>query len=369
MSILFTGYYGQLNTGDDIFGVVADWGARKFWHQNKIHYFGENLPLKYNNKPLESSFITRNEFKGKEILEILPSCINYKNIIYAGGSIFHSKIKYISKNSILQNYKRAGFLNIGAIGVSLGPFQSKKDYESIKKYLKKFSFLGLRDKRSYLVASEMKLNIPIVEAFDFAALLPYIYPINKTNNNKPVLGISICNYERYKNGDIKNEKRRFQKIVQSINLLLMQVPNLKIKVFIFNAHSKFGDIDISRKLIKNIPKNIDIETVDYNKNPYLMWNEISSCNAVLATRLHAGMFSYFTNTPFLQIEYHKKCQDFLEVANYPEKYKIGDIELSANKIAAKLNVLLKKPEINLFSESKKLQEKALLNFTEFKHLI
>lgn len=32
--VLFTGYYGQLNTGDDAFVAVADWGARKYWHKN-----------------------------------------------------------------------------------------------------------------------------------------------------------------------------------------------------------------------------------------------------------------------------------------------------------------------------------------------
>lgn len=29
--ILFTGYYGQMNTGDDAFVQVASWGASKYW--------------------------------------------------------------------------------------------------------------------------------------------------------------------------------------------------------------------------------------------------------------------------------------------------------------------------------------------------
>jgi len=364
MSLLFTGYYGQFNTGDDIFCVISDWAARKFWKQDKVKFLGRNLPMRLDGSALKSGIKKKNYIKGQFYLEVLLQGILNTKIVYSGGSLFHSEVKGFKKDNIFKQYQKKGLIQLGAVGVSLGPYRSTNARNSIKAFLSAFSFLALRDRRSFEDAMEMQLPIQVVEAFDLAALLPLIYPISKIENKDPVLGVSICNYESFVNGDLKKEKNRYKKILGCINRLVKRIPNLQIKILVFNAHPIVGDIDLSNKMKQNIPDKINVERVDYNRNPYHMWRSISQCDAVLSTRLHAGIFSCFSETPFIQIEYHKKCSDFLNDVGYMDDFRIGDFEATEQEVSDKLIELL--GQSTFFIKNLKVcQKKALLNFTSF----
>lgn len=368
MSILFNGYYGQKNTGDDIFCVIAEWGALKFWEQDKFRFFGRDLPLSADNSSLRSGKLKKKYIKGQELLEILVAAGMSSKVIFAGGSLFHSEIDTLSVKNIIGTYAKLGVIQTGAVGVSVGPYRSKEARKSIKSFLNQFLFLAVRDRRSYEEAVNMQLDIPLVEAFDLAALLPRVYPLEKTANKKPTLGVSICNYERYISGNVSNEERRNRKIFKSLDLLAKKVPDLEIKVLIFNAHPQVGDISISERLINGISPKVHVQKIPYRSNPIHMWREISSCDAILATRLHAGMFSCFSKTPFLQVEYHKKCGDFLHDINYPEEFRIGDIEVSCNEVCEKITELLNL-QSPFLKGLDKIERKAERNFTDTKEFL
>src|SRR5690625_7488499 len=97
----------------------------------------------------------------------------------------------------------------GNIGVSIGPFQSIKDEKRIIEYLKRSSFLALRDAESYAYAKSIDLDYEPVKAFDLAALWPECFSdmtndkIEDNNIETRVIEVSLCNYERYVPGDIK----------------------------------------------------------------------------------------------------------------------------------------------------------------------
>jgi polysaccharide pyruvyl transferase WcaK-like protein len=361
MSLLFTGYYGEFNTGDDAFCVVADWAARKYWLESNIKFLGRNLPARLDDSKLKSCILQKKYIKGQYNLECLIQGTLNSKIVYAGGSVFHSEVKGISKENIFKHLHDHCNLQMGAVGVSLGPYANTKARNSIKDYLSRFSFLALRDSRSYEEAMEMDLSIPIVEAFDLAALLPLIYPISNNKTNESVIGISICNFESYVNGNLKKEANRFGKIIECIDLLSKRKPNIKIKLLVFNAHPELGDNLLSQKLISKVSSKANIELVNYNKNPYYMWKAVSECNVVLSTRLHAGIFACFSKTPFLQIEYHKKCTDFLNDIDYKDKYRIGDFEVSGEEACEMLLTLIDSHDI-LANNIESCQNKAILNF-------
>ena len=102
-----------------------------------------------------------------------------KAFISAGGSTFQSEIsgantKYIALQSKL---KRKDKFNIGAIGVSIGPFENIKKELSVIEYLKRLDFLALRDTRSFEFVKSLSLDYEPIKAFDLAALLPSIYEV------------------------------------------------------------------------------------------------------------------------------------------------------------------------------------------------
>ncbi|MBL3654834.1 polysaccharide pyruvyl transferase family protein [Fulvivirga sediminis] len=370
MSVTFLGYYGQFNTGDDAFCVVSDWGARKFWNESNVKFAGSDLPIGYFGKTVKSTLFTTHQFKGQHHVESLFQPFIGKNVIYAGGSVFHREIDRFTREGIFSNYRKLGLLNLSAIGVSIGPFKNSRDRNSIRNYLSKFSFIALRDERSYEEVIDMNLSTTAVKAFDLAALLPSMYSIQPKQTSQPVLGVSACYYERYTCGDTKKEKARIDKLMGSIELVVKRIPNIRLKIFCFNAHPVFGDNEITDSLVAFFSdKNVDVERIEYNSSPESIWNEIQKCDAVLSTRLHSGIFSCFAEVPFIQIEYHYKCTDFLKDVGYDSRYTIGDFDISESEVALRIERIIvdkKSPSIK-FMESCK--DRALLNFTELKQFI
>lgn len=364
MSIMFDGYYGHKNTGDDIFCIISEWAAKEYWKQNNVKFFGRHLPKRRDGSELNSAIHHKNYFKGQALLEYLYAISKVDKVIFSGGSLFNRRINYFSTKNILNHKLSSRKVKAGAVGISLGPFTSKHSKESIKSLLHKFSFISVRDKRSFEEAHELKLDIPIIESFDLGALLPEIYPqIQIDENEKPTIGISICRYETYVGGDLEKEKERIEKICDTVRCLAKSIDDLKIKILVFNGNKRVGDYEVSNQLLDFIPKEVEVEIVTYNSNPFFMWKAVCSCNVVLATRMHAGIFSCFSKTPFVQVEYHKKCTDFLNDVNYPEKFRIGDIEKTPKEVSLTLIDLLEENPF-LHTKIEILKEKSKINFTE-----
>jgi polysaccharide pyruvyl transferase WcaK-like protein len=55
----------------------------------------------------------------------------------------------------------------------------------------------------------------------------------------------------------------------------------------------------------------------YKRDIASMFSAVASCDAVLAMRLHAGVFAYATGVPFALIDYHPKCVEFGESVGLP----------------------------------------------------
>lgn len=286
MSTLFTGYYGKLNIGDDAFCVISDWGARKYWEQKDIRFSGQNLPKGLDGQKLLSS-PRKKQFKGQYYFEYLKEGFKKSNIVYAGGSIFHSKIPTISRENIFSLFNKVSSKKLGAIGVSLGPFKEKGDYESIKKYLDLFSFIALRDKSSFEIAKKMNLKADILEAFDLAALLPIVFPISKTSFDYPVLGVSLCYYERFTGGLKSKEENRIERTINCVNTLMKKIPDLRVRFLEFNGDPFFGDFQLLNSAMERMNHKDRISLIRYDSDTYQMWEAISDCSVVLSTRLHA----------------------------------------------------------------------------------
>jgi polysaccharide pyruvyl transferase WcaK-like protein len=321
--ILFNGFYGFENTGDDAFVEIASWGNHTYWkNENPAFFSGATLPNTIHkiNKiyPSTSSKIIQK-------LSVFKESLNAYYFINAGGSVF-SEIRPFSDIVFAQ---KAGLLNSklnhGAIGVSIGPFANSEKEKKVVEYLKTLQFLALRDTESYNYALSLDLDYKPINAFDLAALLPVCYESYNpelSNKNRKVIGISVCNYERYFGGDIDNEKRRNNFIKETISLLSKN-SNYYFKFFIFNGNSEIGDEKITHEMACVLNKN-QFEIVPYLGDTFKAWKEIKTCDFMLSTRLHASIFSGYANVPFMLVEYHRKCTDFLNDIGYDDDIRVFD---------------------------------------------
>ena len=362
-NILFNGYYGHLNTGDDAFIEVSSWGARKYWNidNNRFLVKNTNMPITQTETAGFPFTIPKTYLLQQKLL-----LSNSKYFISAGGSTFQSALLPNNIKSLaLIRKQKGGNLKVGAIGVSIGPFKNLEDEKAIKQYLKHIDFLAVRDESSFDFVKSIDLPYAPINAFDLAALLPEIYGINKPSiiRKKKIIGISVCPVESI--SDVKNIQKELIRNNQIVELVkkLDSLDDLHFKFLVINGHPLLGDLDLTKKTIEGAkPKSFEI--VHYQKETKVMWDHISSCDFVISSRLHAAIFACFSNTPFMLNEYHKKCTDFLETIGYQEELRLYntdyDIKDTAHNI---LNIINYHSDYQYNSNLEDLKLKSSLNFT------
>ena len=365
-SVLFGGYYCYSNTGDDAFCAISAWGARHYWKAEKILFLCEQLPVL--PVPARAVLAEHKRFPGQRLIQSVAALAKKPIIIFAGGSVFHKEVNIFESQSLVGKCQRIWPSIVGAIGVSLGPFRSSQARKRVEKFLSRFSFLILRDHRSYEEACSMNLPFEPVEGFDLAALLPELYGLAKRSDNSdsdkpPILGVSICHYERYVGGDVSNEERREKRIAETLKIVSQNIP-VTIRFLVFNGSELYGETKLTEKIAALIGNYAKTEIIPYSPAPAVMWRKMGECRGVLATRLHAGIFSCVAGVPFLQVEYHQKCVDFLEDIGYSMRWRIGDMDVPPTEAALILVDMIDKQTRPFSVDSAKLREKAERNFTE-----
>ncbi|MGI9527376.1 MAG: polysaccharide pyruvyl transferase family protein [Weeksellaceae bacterium] len=360
--VLFNGFYGFKNTGDDAFVEIASWGNQNFWNNEKLPYVaGSDLPITLIPYKTVHSH-NANKFVQK--LGVFDKALHSDYFITAGGSFF-SEIRPMGNIVFAQQAQRLNKkLKHGAIGVSIGPFKNGKEEKKVQEYLKSLNFLTLRDNLSYEYANSLELNCKPINAFDLAALLPICYSdINSPmkQNDKNVIGVSICNYERYHGGDLKNEEKRNKFLKQVLTALAKNEKNY-FKFYIFNDNQQIGDHQITAEMTSLLPTG-QFEIVPYSEVTRTTWQDIKSCDFMFSVRLHASVFACYANIPFMLIEYHRKCADFLEDVGYDTNLRVFDGIRDPNEVVRDIENILNGAYRYPINVNQTI-ERAKLNFNE-----
>lgn len=359
-SILFTGYYGNKNLGDDIFGLISVWASDKYWKKKSLLYSKNGPYSKIIN--IDKAINSTSKYWLVNILWEILVLLKYRYLVFSGGSILHSKVSFLSRKGIIFLLLRFRLLKIGAIGVSLGPFKSDVDYKYIESLLRKFSFLALRDKVSYDMAVGMNLPYEVVLSSDLAFLLPNIVSFKKEEDINKVIGVSICHYERYTSGDLFNEMRRENAIKETLTILKSN-KNIFFRFFIISGNEINGDKDVTFHLIKELKlDDSQYEVIPYENDVLLTYNSISTCDVMFSTRLHGSILAATANVPSVLIEYHRKCSDFLSDIGIDSNWKIGDFDKSPKEVADLISVLIEQYINNFYPNREKLIKLSLNNF-------
>lgn len=361
--ILYSGFYGFKNTGDDAFLEVAAWGSKEFLKTENIVFLAHDLPkLVHSYRELD-----RPLFKGHDRIQGLREMKDADYFISAGGSTFvNHKIHYLKELAEIYKKRISSKLQTGAIGVSIGPFKNSNDERNVIKYLKKLDFLTLRDKRSFEFVKSLELSYTAVEAFDLAALLPLVYakkPKLPKEKNKRIIGVSVCPYESISvPRKIKNEERRNKNTVELLKRIERNDKSVTFRFFVINGHKNFGDRELTMRIIEDSQVE-NVEVVEYQNSVFSAWNLIGQCDMMIATRLHAAILAAYNDVPFVLNEYHQKCADFLADIGQPDKLIVGDADYTNNAIVDVISAYINNEnpmDKPLFIEES--QQKALKNF-------
>ena len=133
----------------------------------------------------------------------------------------------------------------------MGPFKSKYDKASLKEFLSKFKYIAVRDYSSLELATNIDLvsNTRVSFCFDPAILITEVFPVLKekrqSNKNKKKIGVSVCHYERYVNGDLEAEKQREDAMLLFINKIIQNDDNVQEIILLFLMETRKTEISKS----------------------------------------------------------------------------------------------------------------------------
>lgn len=325
------GYYGMKNTGDDALLLAASWGAQTHLGAKN---FKVSTPerLVANKQVVKPNLVYPQKFRGQNRLNHYKSAFTSRRVIFGGGSVFHNAQDINLKRDMM---RLSGGNNHLALGVGIGPFVDSKAEAACKKFLNECSFIGVRDQRSYSLATSLSPRANIRKTFDLAPSLlasPFYTP-----HTSPRSGIAICLCPLESlNGDIKKEHHRLAAIAETLHSIYSQTKE-PITLLDFNGHSSLGDEKVHRELLRFLPTDIPVQHIQYHSNPVTVLNRMGSFKAVISMRLHASVFAYLAETPFISLNYHPKCSGWCNQVGLPKDLQFSTNEL--DKEALKENLL------------------------------
>ncbi len=315
--LTFLGYYGFGNFGDELFVAASLLAADRYWpgyqtHVNSPELDGLPIAGRYQSPKYLKKNFSRIDLTGKSLrfITLLRTLSISDLVAFAGGSTL-SDILESPTISLIESLGRLRRINTAGIGVSVGPFRTLADEKACRQFIEKFSFLALRDHESYQIVKGMNLPFEAVLARDLAGVLPLFLPVPQVRKRSR-LGISLCNYERYKGGDISLEERRNLAIIEGIRDFVRR-NNVQVSIFVLNSHYLYGDWEISNRLARLLrDDHVDVVIETLGSGPLHLWEKIGQCRAVFSVRLHGAISAYLQDVPFALVEYHRKCSDFLD---------------------------------------------------------
>lgn len=324
--VLFTGYYGFNNFGDDLFGLACVNGLRK----NGKNYVPVILSppvggvdAKYLVPEVLSFLYKKQGVIGSLIraLFMIYGCLRYGDVVLSGGSVISSggssrirKIQYF--------FTKIGVCRLSAIGISVGPFTTEKDRSDARRFINSLSYLTVRDEASVKECNSMGVDVEAHLYNDLAGCAPLPRTrANKSAVNNRVLGVSVCRYESIVGGDTVQESLRNISIFHGISDFAVK-HDFSVNILILNSNEVVGDAGISKELSEYLSgSGVSSQVIDY-VNPAESLKHISGCDIFFSVRLHGAISAYLLDVPFLLVEYHEKCKEFMDCIGFDEENRI-----------------------------------------------
>lgn len=363
--VYFKGHYGFENLGDDIFTVAADWICNKLWKDVTPFFIGPKLPLLSNKS---KKYEIQNPIL-KKLYEFFI-CLRVSNIIHFGGSV------RVKLDGSIRDYKHFLYKfsyfhsKLSTIGTGLGPYTDKNTREVMKNYLSHFKFILVRGYSSISYLEDMKLGSKSAFCFDLAILIDEIYPKLKQKKAKKYdrakVGVSLCRYESFTKGDIKLEEEREASVLKFIDNIVNSNNNVEeIVLFEFNGNKVNGDSEVTQKCYDMIGDKVNVRIVKYTSDTEKFCKELNDCDFIVGMRLHSAILSYSLNIPFLLVEYHPKCTEFLDTINHKYRYKIDSLESNM----ANFKLIMNNEKVPGIKETQYFKEIMVKELKRVRHLL
>ncbi len=330
LRVAFTGYYGMRNFGDDLFGVLCTRAAQHYWAAQPV-LVGPSLTGMAGHSTVPT-FYPADWYgamgalgKSSRLLSFASATLTSDVLVMGGGSVITARESF--RKPMMQAARRHRGLQLAAVGVSIGPFANAAQEESAASFLNRFSYLSVRDRRSFDWTQRMGLSAETHAGRDLAALLLPLASLPARAGIEPTdplrIGVAPCRYSE--NGSYAAPSRvAWQQAFVDVVQRWARTRPLVVDVFSLNEHPHHGDADLAEDLCSQLREaGVDAATVRYrDPDPLRMVAAIARCDVMVSARLHGAIVAYLCGVPFAIVDYHPKCRDFADDIGLPAHRRI-----------------------------------------------
>lgn len=334
--VMLYGYY-RMNLGDDLF---FDTLLKRYPNTLFVIYFEPQYREffdKYPNTKYYSSFDSKvarvnklsKVFKKTDLFEhiLIKKC---DAVIHIGGSIYQEvgdwKLDHILRLNRLK--KGRPFFSVSS---NFGTYESDEFFNLWKNTFRQYYDICFRDKYSYELFSD-------VNSVRYAPDVLFSYKADNVTTEKDSVCISVIDpYLSRKGVGDKSGIYYTNAILSSVTELI----NLGKKVTLLGFCSYENDSEYIDKLLKYLPLKYQksVKVINYrfdNMNEII--NALSSCEYILATRLHSIILGLCFGKKVLPVVYNDKIKNILDdIAFDGKRIGINEInELNCNNIVNSL---------------------------------
>ncbi len=315
--VIFHGFYGQRNAGDDAFARVAstlaeDVGVR--------HSSFTAWPRAFAELGISGTAVHPDKvlFPGHLRAKVIAASVAAGTSVLFGGSTLFQRQRSLDDQLLLA---RAGRVRLHACGISVGPFATYEHETAVARYLKSFETISVRDPASYDRVVQLAPNTELTQGFDLALLLPEFTgqprPSETAGGARPILGVSVCT-SASRGGDSVADEARLNATLRLVDRAV-RLTGASVRLVVMNGHERHGDSALTASLAQQLDASADVEVVPYSPNVPVLVAAIAECTAMIAMRLHAAVFAFASEVPVLIAAYHTKSRDFVEAVGYPSR--------------------------------------------------
>lgn len=326
----FTGYYGMRNFGDDLFGVLCAAAARCYWNAEPL-LVGPTLDGAQargtwpTRLPMHWYGASGSIGKAARLFGFARGLHESDVLVMGGGSVITARESF--RKPMMLSARRRGRVQLAAVGVSVGPFPSADAEASVAEFVRQFSYLSVRDQRSYELARRMGLAPILHQGRDLAGLLRVLHPVSaRPTAPQPRatlrIGLAPCRYSVRDDHPAPTPAQWQAAAVSALAQVAARAP-LEVNVFSLNGHPVHGDDELARELEQRLRQaGVPATLQRYGGNPLATVQQIRGCDAFVSARLHGAIVAYLCDVPFAMIDYHPKCRDFANDVGLPAHMRV-----------------------------------------------
>ncbi|ADQ06431.1 polysaccharide pyruvyl transferase CsaB [Caldicellulosiruptor hydrothermalis 108] len=338
-NIVISGYYGQLNTGDEaILRVLID----KLREYEREENEDLNIVVLSSRPELTSKLYNVDSVNRKKIWRVVKSIKKCDIFISGGGSLFQNETSnrslyyYLFQIFVAKLFGKKVFI----FSQGIGPIKKWYNILIFKHIIKLADYITVRDYDSFDLLHRLKLKKRVDLSADPAFLLnpcceKRVEKLLEKYNidfNKKTIGIVVRKW--------KKEKDMADKIAQIADIL---IENEGYNVVFIPFQGKWDIIKINEIIskMKNKPY-----ILSENFQPHELLGVFRNFDLIVGMRLHSLIFAAIMNTRFIGISYDPKIDSFLKMyglkpAGYVDSFDINNVLINIQYMLSETKMLKK----------------------------